>query len=296
MLTRDGLPELYRAASRISRRGQRRVVQLNLVLILAGLASGIFALFGGQDGPAWHAWADAMAALWFAVAAVGGAMLNAGRAHRRWFDGRAAAESTKTLTWKYVMRAEPFEDDSTADALFIERLGEIRPMIHGAGSADGVRGGWLLAPDRAISPMMRSLRNAEVPDKRAVYRTHRLADQIRWYQDKAAAADHSSWRWRLATIVLGCCGVAGATARAAGWSDLDALGLAAAGLASIAAWTQLRQYMQNAAAYRLALRELLVIHENSGRPGYDQVTWGDFCERAEYAISREHTMWRARAG
>ena len=95
VLTRDGLPELYRAASLTSRRGQRRVVQLNLVLILAGLASGIFALFGGQDGPAWHAWADAMAALWFAVAAVGGAMLNAGKAHRRWFDGRAVKYSRR---------------------------------------------------------------------------------------------------------------------------------------------------------------------------------------------------------
>src|SRR3712207_2381101 len=49
------------------------------------------------------------------------------RYDKEWFDGRAVAESAKTLTWRYMMRLEPFqEDDATSDREFIEELAELR--------------------------------------------------------------------------------------------------------------------------------------------------------------------------
>src|SRR5690606_30038166 len=42
-----------------------------------------------------------------------------------WFQGRAVAESVKTLTWRYMMRAEPFTAESESDREFSRRLNAI---------------------------------------------------------------------------------------------------------------------------------------------------------------------------
>jgi hypothetical protein len=290
-LIRADLPELYKVASASSAVGQRRVVRLTTLLLGASLGSGIFALFGGRGGPSWHSGADFMAALCFAAAAVGGTLLSNRRPHFQWYDGRAAAESAKTLSWKYAMRAAPFVDDVTADDRFVERLAGIRAVIGQFATAELA----LLEPDASISPAMRRLRKAPLAARRAAYHHFRIHDQIEWYAAKVVEAERKARAWQMLTVILGIAGVTGAIARALGLFDLDALGLAAAFLASIAAWTELHQYWPNAAAYRLTLRELRIIDAQVPAIAEDDVTWGAFCERAEYAISREHTMWRARA-
>jgi hypothetical protein len=287
-LSRADLPRLYRVASTTSRDGRRTHVVLTAVVLLAGIASALLALAGGSTGPSWHAKADVGAALLFVVTTVGAAWLGGGEAQRRWYDGRAAAESIKTLSWKYMMRAAPFDGDDTADQRFLERMRDVLGALRHLRLADvpGFEG--------MISPAMRELRAAPVETKRAVYRRDRIADQSRWYGTEAAWAQRRAQRWRIATVVLGTAGVAGSLVRATGAFNVDALGCASALLASIAAWTQLRQYWPNAAAYRLALNELNIIADEAEQVT-DDIAWAAFCERAETAISREHTMWRARA-
>jgi hypothetical protein len=290
-MVRADLPALYRAASDASRAGRRTVVRLTAILLLAGLGSALFGLAGGAQGPPWHVAADLAAALLFAVATVGGARLGSGKAQRRWSDGRAAAESIKTLSWKYAMRAAPFDEDATADERFLERMREILfAMSHLA-----LTGASTAAPKFMISPAMQHLRKAPLAVRHSSYERYRLRDQIQWYAAKAAAAKRRGQRWRALTIVLGVTGFVGALARAFGVFNIDALGVAAACLASIAAWTQLRQYWPNVAAYRLALSELEIIVAESRGVAASTAALGAFCDRAETAISREHTMWLARS-
>ncbi|WP_158566740.1 DUF4231 domain-containing protein [Actinomadura craniellae] len=290
-MSRSDLPRLYRVASDTSRSGQRATVALTALLLLAGLASAILALAGGRDGPSWHGAADLGAALLFALATLGGAWLGGGEAQRRWYDGRAAAESIKTMSWKYVMRAAPFEDDATADGLFLERMRAILASLQHLRLAHPPPDD----PHFTISPAMHALRDAPLEVKRASYIRYRVQDQIDWYQGKARRVEQLARRWRVLTVTLGAAGFAGALLRATGKIDLDALGIAAACLASITAWTQLRQYWPLTAAYRLAVNELLVISTESEQVGDDPAQWAAFCERSETAVSREHTMWRARA-
>lgn len=288
---RTDLPRLYRVASATSHRGHDDAVRLTALMLLAGLASASFALAGGTQGPSWHSAADIVAAGLFALATVGGAMLGGGEAQRRWHIGRAAAESIKTLSWKYAMRAAPFEDDASADERFLGRMHEI------LASMSHVRLAAVIGtdPQAMISHSMSMLRSAPVDVKRMSYERFRLDDQIDWYVTKAEVAEERARQWRLTTVVLGGTGCAGAALRAFGVVEIDALGLAAAAMASIAAWTQLRQYWPNAAAYRVALNELQVIEAESATVPAEDRAWAAFCERAETAISREHTMWLARA-
>jgi hypothetical protein len=55
---------------------------------------------------------------------------------KEWFDGRAVAESVKTLTWRYMMRLKPFEYDARHD--------EVRRKPPGAGK--DIRATFLVLP------------------------------------------------------------------------------------------------------------------------------------------------------
>ena len=67
---------------------------------------------------------------WLALASFLGALgaemyILANQPLRLWYEGRAGAESVKTLTWRYAVGGNPFPTSLTtaeADHLFLERL------------------------------------------------------------------------------------------------------------------------------------------------------------------------------
>jgi hypothetical protein len=96
---------------------------------------------------------------------------------KEWFDGRAVAESLKSLTWRYMMRLEPFEDDATSNQKFIEELDATREARSGikynVGAQDGTA--------EQISAKMREVRQLTVEERRDLYVKERLEDQAKWY-------------------------------------------------------------------------------------------------------------------
>src|SRR6267142_796807 len=44
---------------------------------------------------------------------------------KAWVEGRAVAESTKTLSWQYMMKVPPFVNNEEARHEFMERLGNL---------------------------------------------------------------------------------------------------------------------------------------------------------------------------
>src|SRR5690606_23359729 len=72
-------------------------------------------------------WSVAVAQLLALLCALGCSIyLFAIRPDRFWYAGRAVAESIKTITWRYVCRAEPFDrDDENARNEFRQTLKQI---------------------------------------------------------------------------------------------------------------------------------------------------------------------------
>ncbi|MFE0462080.1 DUF4231 domain-containing protein [Kitasatospora sp. NPDC058965] len=93
------LPELFRVADGASLLAQRRSV--SLIRWELALLTGAAAVAG--LGPAAWSWAAGAAYL---AAAVLAALLTRQQPQGLWYEGRAAAESVKTLAWKYVVRAD----------------------------------------------------------------------------------------------------------------------------------------------------------------------------------------------
>jgi hypothetical protein len=212
------------------------------------------------------------------------------RPNRIWYQGRALAESVKTLTWRYAACGAPFPADldiRTADSLFLRRIDELRRDL------PDVR----LVPTRGdeISETMRALRRGLLDERRHAYLVGRIKDQQDWYAAKATFHQRRVTLYRALAVVLEVTGVLGALLKAIGVVDFDLAGIAAAAVAGLAAWSATRQHTTNANAYALATHELGLVRERL-KQIVDEEEWAAAVADAEAAISREHSTWRSSHG
>ena len=281
-------PALYHAADRNSLDGQRRFLtatQLRLVMLVV---AAVFGLVGWRRGRVDLAAVVAGAA--FAVALAAELYLLRRRPDRLWYDGRAAAESAKTLTWRYLVGGDPFGltevSEEEAERLLLHRFRQVAAELRGAH----------LVPisDAAdqIGPALRRVRSLPLEERRALYRSRRIDAQRAWYRGKARWNERRATQWSLVLTGLEVLGLGGAVLKAMGTFGFDLLGLASALVGAGAAWVQTKQHQNLASAYEVASQELAVIGAH-GDWASDEPAWAHFVDQAEEAISREHTTWRA---
>ena len=281
-------PALYHAADRNSFDGQRRFLtatQLRLVMLVV---AAVFGLISWRRGRA--DLAAVVAGTAFSAALVAEVYLLRRRPDRRWYDGRAAAESAKTLTWRYLVGGNPFGltevSEEEAERLLLHRFRQI---------AAELRGAHLVAVSDAadqIGPALRRVRSLPLQERRALYRSGRIDAQHAWYRGKARWNERRATQWSLVLTGLEALGLGGAVLKAMGTFGFDLLGLASALVGAGAAWVQTKQHQNLASAYEVASQELAVIGAH-GDWASEEPAWAHFVDQAEEAISREHTTWRA---
>lgn len=281
----DDLPALFQAADRGSASGQKTYVRLTAgrlgLLVLAGICAGLSFSRDREDPPA------AVAAAAFVVAALVEILLLTQRPERDWYDGRALAESAKTLAWRYACGGAPFpiQLGVSADTLFTDRIQEIQQHAPGRNSLAPVTG-------VQITPRMRHLRSRTQLERRTAYLNGRIQDQQTWYSSKATVNRRSARSWRFALLAAEAAGFFAALLKALEVLDIDLFSAALALAATGAAWLELRQHESLARAYSIAAQELASAHTRLENVT-DEAVWASSVDDAEEAISREHTLWRA---
>ncbi|MCK6080979.1 DUF4231 domain-containing protein [Microbacterium sp. EYE_5] len=280
----DDFPAFYRAADQASLASQRRFLWV-MRIRLGGLlvAAGGGALAGLQGFLPFGAWLATIAL----VVAIAAEFYNLKvRPDRGWYEGRAAAESAKTLAWRYMVRGEKFETDGDVDAVFAREIKALLTNLDHVPPAD---------QHAQITELMREARSGSFDERKALYRRERLEDQRAWYASKARFNGNRFDVWTLVTIGLEFAGLLAAVMLVSGAIAFDALGVLSALAAAFTAWAQARQYQTLANAYGVTSQELAsVIDQLDGVTSED--TWAAFVGQAEEAISREHTLWRASRG
>jgi hypothetical protein len=212
-----------------------------------------------------------------------------GHANQSWYRGRAAAESAKTLAWRYAVGGHPFTiatESSEADEQLVGRFAEI---------ADAVDlGGVVIRPaSDEVTGWMRDTRSASLDRRRAIYRSERLLSQADWYSAKASVNIMLRTRWTAVFVLMAVLGAVAAVINASSPMDIDLLGLfASAGLAIIA-WRATKNHGDLAEAYDVTGGELRACIASMDDLGDDEESWAAFVDSSEHAISREHTMWTA---
>lgn len=283
-----GYPALQQAADSASLLGQRRFTRVLAVrlagLLVAAFGGGILVSSGLIGVGGWVALLGFLAAIvaeWYTVAT---------QPDRAWYEGRAAAESAKTLAWRYCVRGDSFDgkDEQEVDREFVRRIREIlldlqNVDLNGASSSE------------QITPKMREIRAAPFDRRRAMYREGRVEDQRAWYESKAHASQSAGSRWGAAVFLAEGLGVLGGVALISGAFVVDLLGFFAATAAGVTAWTQAKQYRTLGTAYGVASQELAAVKSELDAL-QNESDWARFVGEAEEAISREHTLWRASRG
>jgi hypothetical protein len=276
-------------ASQNANQAQRRFVrklQLQLALLIVAAIAGVFTLRLGHHGADY---AGVVGGLAFIAAIF--VRLFEERVHdeREWYESRAAAESAKTLSWRYAVGGNPFPEsmpDAEAKRLLVTRMHEIsHELTYIKMTISQAPGGEVTAP-------MASLRREPRADRIRAYKKERLEQQTAWYSSRSAEKELRSRQWLAVVITAEALGFIGAVVKASGVTGIDLLGIFAAVSAGVGAWVQSRQYRTLATAYNVTARELRQVSTLADEQ-MSADDWANFVDQAEEAISREHTMWVA---
>lgn len=305
--TKIEYPALFEAASSASRRGKtwfKRLVVLDSGLVLAGLVIGAISvspLFGVASMNV----ADFVAAV-VAGAFLGSLFLKVMNRNSGWEDdwyvGRAVAEAVRSESWGYMMRIAPYADDTADDAF----AGKIADLL--ARSKDirvGANANTVMPTQ--MTDAMAAVRARGLTERRQIYLSERIHDQIDWYSRRAAT--HRRWGtiWLIATVV--CQVLAAVFAFSAlheavmgsGMNPADdhaqiflrVMSLLGSGALAIGAWAQLNRDDELAKAYAFSVQELALTAGQLERARTeDQLAAAVMA--TESVISRENRSWLAR--
>lgn len=287
-MTDDDLPTLFTAADSEAVRAQRRLFRLTAALLAGAMAAAIFGSFSIE-----HAGLD-LAAIGSLLGLAGGLsatyLLGQRNPNRHWYDFRALAESSKSLSWLYAVGGGDFEigarpeDQSRSD--FLGRLRKLREQL--APHVPALQSD----PVAITDPMARS-RGTSLDERRDSYRANRLTHQLHWYRRRSNDHVRSAAFWGRLSFVCQSTGFLFAALRLFEVVKIDLVGIATTAAVSAAAWLRSHDHSGIAEAYRQTAFELSEIEATIGDPT-TEAEWATWTANAETAMSREHTSWRAR--
>jgi hypothetical protein len=281
------LPAVHEAANVTSGRGQKRYVFLSLLRLVSLLVAAIAGALGFATS-GFDLWGFILLAAFLGAAVAEFALIRF-QPERDWYAGRAIAESTKTLAWRFAVQGEPFGptlEQVQAEAFLRDRIGEVSRqgrdrIIIGSGEA-------------VLTSSMSTLRNQPLEVRRASYIHFRTENQRCWYSLNAHKNELRATAWRYGLLVGELLAVVLAAVALGRNEPVDFAGIMAAAVASGAAWLAIKQHSQLTSAYRVAAAELAL--QADVLRSVDLGGWPQAVADAEEAISREHTMWLASRG
>lgn len=287
-MTDEEYPALFRCADDASNRMQKSYLLLikseYALLILAAIFS--MNIFSGATFYAIYAMVF--------FASIGVLLLRAVRKPEQdWYKCRALAESIKTLTWRYVMHAAPFEE-SSGDIVV---RGEFRNHLHqifaeNRNTAEKIASDW--SADDQVTTKMDHLRSLSLEERKSIYEASRVREQRSWYARKAGYNREMAFKWALVgvTAYLTAGLLAISRIRFPEWSlwPIEPIIVFAS---SVIGWTQIKRFNELSAAYNVTAHEIgLILPKISVCD--DDTKFSEFVNEAELAFSREHTLWVAR--
>ena len=209
-----------------------------------------------------------------------------------WYNGRAVAESVKTISWRWMMRAEPYEDCDNIEMVsrsFISDLKTIldqnRSLSHALQSGSAV--------NDPISIKMKEIRQLSVLDRLGVYVQNRIQDQANWYWHKSNFNKRRAKEWFWVSVALHSIAILMLLYRIKDPSISLPVEVVATAAGAVLTWLQAKKHNELNSAYALAAHEIILIKgESTMVKTEDQLS--EYVVNSESAFSREHTQWVAR--
>lgn len=210
-----------------------------------------------------------------------------------WYRARAVAESVKTSSWRFMMKADPYWDAPSLPEvraqfrkLLLNILNEHKDLAKEFAS-DASEG-------QAVTDAMNAVRALETSQRLDCYKQLRIEDQRSWYERKAKYNRIHGTAWFSCFVLLQTAAIALVIARVGypsfGHWPLEIFVVAAA---CTFTWINVKRFRELAAAYALTAHEIVLLRGEAELVETDEQL-AEFIRDSENAFSREHTQWAAR--
>ena len=212
---------------------------------------------------------------------------------QEWYKYRAITESIKTVSWKFSMRAEPFNDED--EVKNINSLSEYLEDIVGGSEFISKTIDPKSVDESTVTDEMKGLRTLSFEQRRDFYVDGRINDQRDWYVSKAQANKDAGKKWNICMFVIYAlaflCSLYNAYYSVPG--SIIPISILTTIASSLVGWIQVKRYSELSASYILTAHEIGVIKEQASYVSSES-DFSSFIRDAETAFSREHTQWIAR--
>lgn len=208
-----------------------------------------------------------------------------------WYNSRAVAESVKTRTWRWIMRAEPYNDDQESIKEFTTDLKEILNQNTEISKRLSTTN---YAPDnKLVSDKMLNIRQLSWDERLAIYRIGRIDNQAEWYSQKAKFNKCRATQFLIASVLLNVVAICMLIYRINHLQSNLPVSVIATLAGAFLTWVQAKKYGEQRDSYSLAAHEIYLMKGDISLVKNDE-DLSTFVLNSEAAFSREHTQWIAR--
>ncbi|GGD10816.1 DUF4231 domain-containing protein [Hyunsoonleella pacifica] len=286
-MTEPNYPTIFEKADRKSLSAQRNFINLNKGILFLLVVSTFLSSIKTDEN-----WTTLVSSILLVISLVLTILIMLFKPEKTWYDGRAIAESAKSLTWKFITGTKPFGFKlkmRDAEEKLIKNLkqiiGQKKEFFQLIGEEFG--------EGDQITKSMMDLRKLELKEKIELYSSQRLDVQRKWYYNKSKENRKNKNLSFGAIITFQVLAILSLILDYFGFIDFMSTPLMACLASSFIAWLQLKKFQELTESYGITATELNLI-KSKVRHIKDESDFENFVDDAETAISREHTLWLAR--
>lgn len=283
------LPGLYQSADTASKNEQKKYFKgIAWYLILLIIAS-LFAYFS-DDYP--NPIFKIISTILFLLTLFIMIWLKVSRPDDIWYNGRAVAESVKTRSWRWMMRAEPYVDGENIEIMRKHFVNDLKTILKQNESLIGKLGITVSIED-PISEVMIEVRKLDLLERFDFYKKERITEQAKWYNKKAKFYKHKSVFWFWSTVGLHALAIILLLYNIYDPKLKLPIEVIAVIASSVLTWLQSKKHNELSSSYSLTAHEIVLIKSETTRIETES-NFSDYVMNCENAFSREHTQWFAR--
>jgi uncharacterized ion transporter superfamily protein YfcC len=278
-------PALFTSSDNYSIKAQDNFKNLNKWTLVALVVATVLTSLTQES---WAIWTSTALIL---ISAILSTLMLVLKFEKGWYEGRAVAESIKTLCWKFMTGARPFSIDlneTKAQNLLIENfkkvIGHRKDFFTLIGSG--------FAENEQLPVELMNIRKLSKDERISIYKTERLEKQKKWYTDKTT--ENKKWtKISFAVIILAqVLAVISLILKIKFEFEFSIAPILVTISTAFIAWLQLRRYQELSQSYLITATELSLIKSKINQVDTES-EFSEFVDDSETAISREHTLWLA---
>lgn len=209
-----------------------------------------------------------------------------------WYNGRAVAESVKTRSWRWMMRAEPYFDCDNIEIVRKHFVIDLKTILKQNENLIG-KLGISASLEEPISAKMIEVRMLNLSDRFNFYRQERITNQAIWYTNKSKFNEKRAEMWFWTTVSLHSLAILLLLYNIYDPNAKLPIEVVAVAASSVLTWLQAKKHNELSSSYSLTAHEIILIKSEITIIKSEE-DLSEYIMNCENAFSREHTQWYAR--